>query len=122
MIDCRMLSHTQAHPVWCRSARNTKGSQPRFTLNTRISSSPVKNVGSEKPTKASVFAIWSNTEYGRSAASTPTGTATRIASNCAAPITAMVTGSRCRISRSTSIRLTNENPQSPCSMASSQRK
>ena len=29
---------------------------------------PVKNVGSEKPTKASVFAIWSKIEYGRVAA------------------------------------------------------
>ena len=29
---------------------------------------PVKKVGSEKPTKASVLAIWSNSEYGRVAA------------------------------------------------------
>ena len=32
-------------------------------LNTRISSSPVKNVGSEKPMKVSVLATWSNSEY-----------------------------------------------------------
>jgi hypothetical protein len=30
--------------------------------------SPVKKVGSEKPTKVSVLATWSNSEYGRVAA------------------------------------------------------
>ena len=30
-----------------------------------MSSRPVKKVGSEKPTKASVVAIWSKSEYGR---------------------------------------------------------
>jgi hypothetical protein len=33
-----------------------------LTLKIRISSSPVKNVGSEKPTKAKVLAIWSKIE------------------------------------------------------------
>ena len=37
-------------------------------LKTRISSSPVKNVGSEKPMNVSVLATWSNSEYGRVAA------------------------------------------------------
>ena len=69
---------------------------------------------------ASVFATWSNSEYGRSAANTPTGAAITIASTCAAPITASVTGTRCRISVSTLTRLTKENPQSPCSIASNQ--
>jgi hypothetical protein len=31
-------------------------------LNSRMNSSPVKNVGSEKPTNASRLAIWSKTE------------------------------------------------------------
>ena len=35
-------------------------------------------------------------------------------------MTAIVTGRRCRISSSTSMRLTNEKPQSPRSMLTSQ--
>ncbi len=53
-----------------------KGSQSSQMLKTRMKSSPVKNVGSENPMKASVVAAWSKSEYGRSADSTPTGRAT----------------------------------------------
>ena len=52
----------------------------------------------------------------------PTGRAIISASTCEAPITASVTGTRCRISVSTSTRLMNEKPQSPWSIATSQRK
>ena len=41
---------------------------------------------------------------------------------CDGPITNSVVGRRCRISLSTSMRLANEKPQSPCSMATSQRR
>jgi len=44
------------------SARYTKGSQSSVMLNSRMNRMPVKNVGSEKPMKASVLAIWSKTE------------------------------------------------------------
>jgi hypothetical protein len=47
----------------------------------------VKKVGSEKPMKASVLAIWSKIEYGLVAAKTPTGIAIESASSCAEPIT-----------------------------------
>ena len=50
----------------------------------------------------------------------PTGSAINRASTCEAPITASVTGMRCRISVSTSMRLTKEKPQSPLSMLVSQ--
>ena len=49
------------------SARKTNGSQSSLIENSRISSRPVKKVGSEKPTKASVLAMRSNHEYGRAA-------------------------------------------------------
>ena len=91
-------------------------------LNTRMNRIPVKKVGSEKPMKASVLAIWSKTEYGRVAENTPTGSAINSARICDEPITNSVAGRRCQISRSTSTRLTNENPQSPCSIATSQRR
>ena len=120
MMDCSTSSHHQRQPVAARSVRYTKGSQFSVMLNSRIISSPVKNVGSEKPMKATVLAVWSNSEYGRAAASTPTGIATATASNWDAPMTASVTGRRCRMRLSTSMRLVKENPQFPCSMASSQ--
>ena len=44
------------------SARKTNGSQSSLIENSRISSSPVKKVGSEKPMKASVLAMRSNHE------------------------------------------------------------
>jgi len=50
----------------------------------------------------------------------PTGSAMASASNCEAPMTASVTGTRCRISVSTSTRLMNEKPHSPRSIAASQ--
>ena len=34
----------------------------RWMLNNRMNSSPVKKVGSEKPMKAKVLAIWSKSE------------------------------------------------------------
>jgi len=52
----------------------------------------------------------------------PTGSAISSATTCEAPITASFTGTRPRISLSTSTRLMKEKPQSPCSIASSQRK
>ena len=61
MIDCFSSSQYQRQPVASMS-RNTKGSQSSCTLNTRMNSSPVKKVGSEKPTKASVLEIWSKIE------------------------------------------------------------
>ncbi len=45
-----------------RSERNTNGSQLKLTLNIRMNTMPVKNVGSEKPIKAKVLAIWSKIE------------------------------------------------------------
>ena len=51
------------------------GSSCSFTLKVMISSSPVKNVGSEKPKNASVVATWSITEYCRSAEMMPIGNA-----------------------------------------------
>ncbi len=81
----------------------------------------MKKVGSEKPTNARVLAIWSKIEYGRVAAKMPTGSATAMASSCAAPITIKVVHTRWPIRVSTLMRLTNENPQSPCAIASSQR-
>ncbi len=89
-------------------------------LKNRMNSTPVKKVGSEKPMKASVLAMRSNQEYGFTAASTPTGSAISKASSCDAPITAIVVGSRCMISVSTLMRLTNEKPQSPLTMLTSQ--
>ena len=73
----------------------------------------MKKVGSEKPMKASVVAIWSKIEYGRTADIVPIGSATRIASSWAEPSTKSVVGSRCRMSVSTFTRLANEKPQSP---------
>ncbi len=67
MIACLMCSHHHCQPVAAMSVRNTKGSQSSLIENSRISSRPVKKVGSEKPTKASVLAIRSNHEYGRAA-------------------------------------------------------
>ena len=55
-------AHHQASPVWLRLLWNTNGSQSSEMLNSRIASSPVKKVGSEKPMKASVLAIWSKIE------------------------------------------------------------
>lgn len=62
MIDCLMCAHHHAQPVSLMSAWNTKGSQPRWMENSRMNSSPVKKVGSEKPMKASVLAMRSNQE------------------------------------------------------------
>ena len=67
MIACLMCCHHQSQPVAAMSARKTNGSQSSLIENSRISSRPVKNVGSEKPTKASVLAMRSNHEYGRAA-------------------------------------------------------
>ena len=98
-----------------------KGSQSRWMLNNRMNRRPVKNVGSEKPMNANVVAAWSNNEYGRNAERVPIGTATTIARTSAEPRTTIVTGSRCRISVSTLTRLTNEKPQSPRTIATTQR-
>ena len=68
-----------------------------------------------------MLATRSNHEYGLTAEMMPTGSATASASSCDAPITASVTGTRCAISVSTSTRLMNEKPQSPCTIAASQR-
>ncbi len=62
MIDCLNSAHHQAKPVAARSERNTKGSQPSVTLNSRMNTRPVKNTGSENPIRATVLAIWSNIE------------------------------------------------------------
>ena len=62
MIDCLNSAHHQARPVACRSERNTNGSQLSSMLNSRMSTMPVKNVGSEKPIKANVLATWSKIE------------------------------------------------------------
>ena len=97
------------------------GSQSSHRLKTRMNTSPVKKVGSENPTKASVVVIWSKTEYGRSAEYVPIGSATSRPRICALPRTKSEVGSLCNISVSTSTRLTNEKPQSPCSIAPSQR-
>ena len=83
---------------------------------------PVKKVGSEKPMKASVLAIWSKSEYGRVAAYTPTGSAMSSASTCEEPMISSVTGMRCRISVSTSTRLAKEKPQLPCTIEPTQRR
>ena len=68
-----------------------------------------------------MLAIWSKMEYGRVAANTPMGSATRRARTWEEPMTNSVVGSRCRMSWSTSTRLTNENPQSPRSIEVSHR-
>ena len=39
-----------------------KGSQSSWMLKTRMKTSPVKNVGREKPMKANVVATWSKSE------------------------------------------------------------
>ncbi len=44
------------------SDRKTKGSQSSQIEKTRMNRRPVKKVGSEKPMKAKVLAIWSKTE------------------------------------------------------------
>ena len=82
---------------------------------------PVKKVGSEKPMKASVVAIWSKIEYGRTADSVPMGSAIRMPSSWAEPSTKSVVGSRWRISVSTLTRLAKEKPQSPRSIEENQR-
>jgi hypothetical protein len=122
MIACLNISHHQAQPVAAMSERNTNGSQSSLIEKMRMSRMPVKKVGSEKPTKASVLAMRSNHEYGLTAEMMPTGSATARARSCDMPITAKVTGTRCMISVSTSTRLMNEKPQSPCTIATSQRR
>ena len=77
----------------------------------------MKKVGSEKPTKASVVAIRSNQRVRPRRRVDADRQGDRSASTCEAPITASVTGTRCQISLSTSTRLMNEKPQSPCIMA-----
>ena len=67
MIDCLTCSHHHCQPVAGDVGAETNGSQSSLIENSRISSSPVKKVGSEKPTKASVLAMRSNHEYGRAA-------------------------------------------------------
>ena len=67
MIACLSCAHHQCQPLPGMSARKTNGSQSSLIENSRISSRPVKKVGSEKPTKARVLAIRSNSEYGRAA-------------------------------------------------------
>src|SRR5205085_3426150 len=100
-------TQNQRQPLAVTSLK-TNGTQTNCTLNTRMNSKPVKNVGSEKPTNASVLEIWSKIEYALRAASTPTGMAISNASSCAEPMTNRVAGRRCRISVSTSMRLANE--------------
>ena len=82
----------------------------------------MKKVGSEKPMKASVVAIWSKNEYGRTRGSRcrPAG---RPGGRGAgpSPSTKSVVGSRCMIRVSTLMRLTKEKPQSPRSMELNQR-
>jgi hypothetical protein len=68
-----------------------------------------------------VVAIWSNSEYGRSAQYVPIGSAIRRLSSCAEPSTNSEVGSRWRMSVSTFTRLANEKPQSPCTIATAQR-
>ena len=80
----------------------------------------MKNVGNEKPMNASRLAMWSKIEYGRTAEYTPTGKAISSARTCDEPMMNKVAGKRWRIRVSTSIRLTKEKPQSPCSIAESQ--
>src|SRR3989442_1788576 len=97
------------------------GSQSSQRLKTRMNTSPVKKVGSEKPMKANVVVTWSKTEYGRSAEYVPIGSAMSRPRSCALPRTKSEVGSRCTISVSTFTRLTNEKPQSPRSIEVSQR-
>jgi len=62
MMACLMCSHSHGQPLPGMSARNTKGSQPSWIENSRMNSTPVKKVGSEKPMKATVLAMRSNQE------------------------------------------------------------
>src|SRR5437762_6264058 len=87
------------------------GSQSSHRLKTRMNTSPVKKVGSENPTKASVVVSWSKTEYGRSAEYVPIGSATSRPRICALPSTKSEVGRRWRISVSTSTRLTNRSEE-----------
>ncbi len=52
----------------------------------------------------------------------PTGKAISRARTWEEPMTKIVVGRRCSIRVSTSTRLTNEKPHSPCSIAANQRK
>jgi len=93
-------------------------SQSSHRLKTRMKQSPVKKVGSENPMKASVVVSWSKTEYGRSAEYVPIGSATSRPRICALPRTKSesqaLEDQRVHVTR-----LTNEKPQSPCSIAPS---
>src|ERR1700687_4533774 len=89
------------------------GNQFSFTLRKMISSSPVKKVGTEKPTKANVVAMWSKMEYCLIADKMPIGSASDRLKRYATPTTARVLGTRSLIRSQTGIRLPNENPQSP---------
>src|ERR1700680_1769731 len=66
----------------------------RLTLSTMISSKPVKNVGTEKPMKANVVAMWSNQEYCLIAERIPMGRAMSRLTRYAIPTTARVLGIR----------------------------
>ena len=91
--------------------------------NSRISRRPVKKVGSEKPMKASVLAMLVEQRIrARRRDRCPPAARSAAPAPATSRSPASVVGRRCRISVSTLMRLANEKPQSPCSIAASQRR
>ena len=78
-----------------------------------MSTSPVKNVGSDTPSVASRRLAWSTIDPGRVAARTPRGTPTAMASNRPARVNSSEAGRRLASSRVTGWPVVSETPRSP---------
>ena len=105
---------------FCQLSEPVMGSSRHSTPSHRIKVSANQKVGMAWPITASVSAKRSARLLGRTAASTPSGMASSSAKAIAEAPSAMVTGSRAKITSATGWRSVYERPKSPCKAPASQ--